>query len=333
MEETVLKSDQICIPVQKMVFEKMHNNVEVNSFSPRKEPGAHVREDGIFYVNDICYGDTYPNSFLDIWYPNEDQSVKRPTIIYIHGGGFIFGDKMTGDPLAAGAGRDIDFFAEIAKHGFNVVSPNYALAPEYRFPVQIEQVDQMLQFLTEHQEEYGLDMSRVFLGGGSAGADLSEIYGAMLCNPDYAKKVGVTPSIKKEQVLGLLIDEAALSVRNFEQNMNAMLGCWLGIDEPSSSEEAEKRMDASKWIEDFYLPSFIITSNEQVWFVDSAKDLSKVLEANGTDYEYFYRGPQCDKLEHGFMQRFAENQYAKECLDHMLDFVKRQIEKENGTGA
>ena len=325
MTEKVLQSDLKCVPIQKMVFERTCGGVPVNSFEPRNTPGEHVREDGVVYVNDICYGGKYPNSHLDIFYPDTDKKKKRPTVIYIHGGGMIFGDKVSGDPLAAGSGRDIDFCVEVAKRGYNVVSPNYALAPEYRFPVQLEQVDQILQYLTEHQEQYGLDMEHVFLGGGSAGACLSEIYGAMLVNPEYAEKIGVRPSIRKEQITGLLIDEAALSVRHYEENMNAMFGCWVGVDKPSEKEEIATLLDAAKWIRDRYFPTFIISSNLEIWFQDSAEDLAAVLEKNNTEYEYFFRGREYDELEHGFMKRYKNNKYAKECLEQMLEFMEKQL--------
>lgn len=321
-----LQSDLKCIPIQQMVFQKMMNGAPVNDFSPRSAPGEHLRPDGVLYVSDICYGTKYPNSYVDLWFPNADRTVSRPTIIYIHGGGFIFGDKVVGDPLAVAAERDVDFCAEMAKRGYNMVSMNYSLAPEYRFPVQIEQVDQMLGYLTEHQQELGLDMNRVFLGGGSAGADLSEIYGAVLMNPDYAKRLGITPSIQAEQIKGLLIDEAALSIRNFVDAMNAMLGCWLGTDDLSDP-EMERSMNPLHWIKDRYIPSFINTSNQEIWFLDSAQDLAAVLEKTGTDYEYFYRGPEHGKLDHGYMQKFASEPCAKECFEHLIAFVERQLQK------
>lgn len=328
MGEQVLKSDLKCIPIQKMVFEKTCGGVPVNSFEPRNVPGEHVREDGVIYVNDICYGTKYPNSHLDIFYPDGRQNEKRPTVIYIHGGGMIFGDKVSGDPLAAGTGRDVDFCADIAKRGYNVVTPNYALAPEYRFPVQLKQVDQILKYLTENQEKYNLDMEHVFLGGGSAGACLSEIYGALLVNPEYAVTIGVIPSIQKEQIMGLLIDEAGLSVRHFEENMNAMFGCWMGTDCPSENEEVEILLNPVKWIKDAYIPSFITSSNMEIWFQDSAEDLAAALEKNGTEYEYFFRGQEFDKLEHGYMKRYAGNKYAKECFDHMLEFMENRRKKQ-----
>ena len=326
MSEKILVSDLKCIPIQKMVFEKTCNDVAVNSFEPRNVPGEHVREDGGVYLNDVCYGKKYPNSHLDIFYPSAGKIAKRPTVIYMHGGGFVFGDKVSGDPLAVGAGRDVDFCSEVTKRGYNVVTFNYALAPEYRFPVQLEQVDQMLKFLTENQEIYGLDMEHVFLGGGSAGADLTEIYGTLLVNPEYARRVGVVPSIRKEQITGLLIDEAALSVKNFDENMDAMLGCWMGEDHPSKNENVELLMDATKWIKENYIPSFINSSNMEVWFKDSADSLVEVLEKNGTTHEFFFRGQECGLLEHGYMQRFASNELARECFDCMLKFMERQME-------
>ncbi len=322
----IIKHDLKCVAVQKMVFAKTMPGKKVNDYAPRNTPGTHLRPDGVLYVNDICYGEKYPNSQVDLWFPNDDRTVSRPTIIYIHGGGFIFGDKVMGDPLAVSADRDIDFCAEVAKRGYNVVSVNYALAPEYRFPVQVEQVDQMLGYLTEHQHELGLDMNRVFLGGDSAGAVLSEIYGAVLTNPEYAKRLNIQPSIRSEQIKGLLIDEAALSIRNFESNMNAMLGCWAGTNDLKDP-NIELSMNAVKWIVDTYIPSFINSSNQEIWFLDSAQDLAAALEKIGVEYEFFYRGPECDKLEHGYMQRFASNPYAKECFEHMLAFVRRQLEK------
>lgn len=325
MEETILESDLKCIPIQKMVFEQTCGGAAVNSFEPRNMPGEHVREDGVVYANDICYGGKYPNSHLDIYYADSDKSAKRPTVIYLHGGGMIFGDKVSGDPLAVRTGRDIDFCAEIAKKGYNVIAPNYALAPEYRFPIQLEQLDQMLKNLTKNQEQYGLDMEHVFLGGGSAGACLAEIYGAMLVNPEYAEKIGIMTSVRKEQIVGLLIDEAGLSVRNYEENMNAMFGCWMGVDYPSDKPEIVYVLDPTNWIGDTYIPSFIISSNMEKWFQDSAEDLAAALEKNGTEYEYFFRGQESDMLEHGFMKRYDSNEYAKECFERMLKFMEQQM--------
>ena len=51
-------------------------------------------------ISEIEYAKDYPNSFLDIIYPDENREADRPTLFYFHGGGFFAGSKNMGDPLA-----------------------------------------------------------------------------------------------------------------------------------------------------------------------------------------------------------------------------------------
>ncbi|SET18123.1 hypothetical protein SAMN05216348_1094 [Olsenella sp. KH3B4] len=76
-----------------------------NTYEPEGEPMDAVRDNGQRIVTDIAYADEYPNSFLDITYPDSDTSVRRPTSVYSHGGGFFGGGKGMGDPLASSVAR------------------------------------------------------------------------------------------------------------------------------------------------------------------------------------------------------------------------------------
>jgi hypothetical protein len=62
--------------------------------------------------------------------------------------------------------------AVIAKAGFNVVHLDYALSPAYRYPVPMEQRNQAIAFLHAQADRLGLDMTRVFIMGRSAGAQI-----------------------------------------------------------------------------------------------------------------------------------------------------------------
>ena len=165
----VSKKPQIIVGfIQSLLYQDR----PINSFEPFNEPDSTIREDGSLYVNDIKYGDEYANSYLDITYPSEDISVDRPTIIYFHGGGYFGGDKSMGDPLAVD--DDINFlFNEIVKNGYNFVNVNYALVPDYHFPVPLIQMNQAINFLVENDEKYGLNMDNVVIFGQSAGAILT----------------------------------------------------------------------------------------------------------------------------------------------------------------
>lgn len=172
-------NDLKCKLIQKAVYAKLYKGHKSNEWEPWKTPGVTTLSSGLVCRNDIKFSDTYPNSFADIWYA-DDSHAKRPTIVYFHGGGFIFGDKSSGDPMQA-AGGGVGKLESMVAAGYNLVNANYALSPEYRFPAQIHQTDQLFRFLLAHESELGLDMSRVCLSGGSAGANITEIYAACVC--------------------------------------------------------------------------------------------------------------------------------------------------------
>lgn len=318
---SLLTADLKCKIVQILVQKKVYKGNRFNSFEPWNKPGIKVFDDGLICKNDICYGEKYPSSFFDIWYLN-DSEMKRPTFVYFHGGGFIFGDKSNGDPLA----EDGSVLKDIVKAGFNLVNANYALAPKYRFPVQIEQVNELMTYLIEHEEELKIDMSRVVLSGGSAGADLAEIYGAAVCNKDYAEELGINPIMNKNNLKVLVIDEAALDTRTFDfnKNMYSMLHCWLG---EGSKEYKGKSvlLNAKEHIKDTYIPSWINTSNQESWFIDEAKALNDKLNAIGCEHDLVCFDKKEAVLNHGYMNLKDTNKYASEAFDRMINFVKEHI--------
>ena len=98
--------------IQKMLY---RNGKPINSFDPFAPAMRRVKENGQLYVTEIRYGTDYPNSYLDITYPNEDTSVCRPTVVYFHGGGFFGGDKSMGDPMAVDDDANRLFEEAVAK--------------------------------------------------------------------------------------------------------------------------------------------------------------------------------------------------------------------------
>ena len=99
-----------------------------NTYEPEGEPMDAVRDNGQRIITEIAYADEYPNSFLDITYPDSDTSVRRPTLVYFHGGGFFGGSKSMGDPLAS---SDVtSLLDDICVAGYNVVNVDYGLVPD-----------------------------------------------------------------------------------------------------------------------------------------------------------------------------------------------------------
>ena len=169
-------------------------------------------------------------------------------------------------------------------------------------------------------------MEHVFVGGGSAGACFSQVYGAALVNPEYADFINVHPAFPRENIRGLILNEPSLSMRLFEENMNAMYGCWLGADMPSEKPEEVRRLDVPAWITEDYLPTMLIASNVEEVFHDSAKALSDKLESIGVFCDFFYRSrEEAGDLPHGFIGNFRTNEASKECMGHLKRFIRRAI--------
>lgn len=318
--------DQRARALQKAVFAKLYPGRAVNSFRPAKAPSRVTLSNGTVYVNDICYGTQYPNSYLDIWYSPLREQRRCPTYIYLHGGGYLFGDKITGDPLATEAKLDNVYFKDLSARGFHVVSANYCFAPRYRAPAQFRQLNGMLAYLAEHADELGLDMQNVVLGGGSAGANFTAVYGLALCDPEYAKKIGVQVAIERERFKALVIDEAALDrAENAKSEGLCVMGlAWLGEKDMATSKKMAL-YDVGKQIRGDYIPAYLTASNVEPVFQATAESIVRALRDAGVEYEYYYRTQEeSEPLNHGFMNQFPVNAFARECYENMVQFISRK---------
>ncbi len=89
-----------------------------------------------------------------------------PTLLYLHGGGFTIGGIETHDSLC----RQLAL-----RSGAAVVSLDYRLAPEHRFPAAVEDCWAAMHWLVSNAETLRLDGSRLAVGGDSAGGTLAAV--------------------------------------------------------------------------------------------------------------------------------------------------------------
>jgi acetyl esterase/lipase len=112
---------------------------------------------------DIVY---YNSQTLDLYIPNATGAQPLPLVVYVHGGGMTSGDKSDLNPI---------FLNAFSSAGYAVASINYRLAPQYKYPTQIEDVKCAIRFLRSNAQAYGLNGSEVFAFGTSAGGQLVAI--------------------------------------------------------------------------------------------------------------------------------------------------------------
>ena len=98
------------------------------------------------------------------YFPKESIDHQGQTLLYFHGGGFSIGSLRTHDSLCK---HLVDLL------GWRVFSVEYRLAPEYRFPIPLEDCDKAMDWLVENAESLDVDPQKITVGGDSAGANLS----------------------------------------------------------------------------------------------------------------------------------------------------------------
>ncbi|WP_294131121.1 alpha/beta hydrolase [Sphingobium sp.] len=112
---------------------------------------------------DIAYG-PHERHRLDIYAPL-DATGPAPVLVFVHGGGFLKGDKGGADAWPnANVGR------MAAQAGFVGVVINYRLAPDHMWPAGSEDLAAVVAWLKANVAQHGGDPDRIVLAGTSAGA-------------------------------------------------------------------------------------------------------------------------------------------------------------------
>lgn len=114
---------------------------------------------------------------INIALPKGSSDTRYPVFVRMHGGGFIKGDKnqLNKQMLA------------MSKKGVVAASVMYRLAPQHRFPAQLEDVKLAIRFLKAHAEEFNLDPERIIVAGSSAGGYLATMVGVTGNSTEFSK--------------------------------------------------------------------------------------------------------------------------------------------------
>ena len=147
---------------------------------------------GITECRNISYGSHGKWNLLDVYYPN-GTTEPLPTIVSIHGGGYVYGTKE----IYRRYGMDM------ARRGFAFVNFNYRLAPKWKFPTPLWDTNAVMDWICKNATRYHLDPDRIILVGDSAGAQLASQYPAIATNPEYAQLFHMTVPEIRIRALGL----------------------------------------------------------------------------------------------------------------------------------
>ena len=143
---------------------------------------------------DIVYPSAGKNNTLDIISP-KSRIEPLPTIIWVHGGAFVGGDK-----------RDVEQYAvQIAANGYNVVLMNYALAPAAKYPSPLHQVADVYRFVESSVWQHGFDLNNLYFAGDSAGAQIAAQFATIQTNTSYAAQLEFEQTVPQRRIRGMLL--------------------------------------------------------------------------------------------------------------------------------
>jgi len=144
------------------------------------------------FKKDLSYGENSAQK-ADLLLPK--NKTDKPGIIYIHGGGWLVGDKASYNNMCA----------QWVQDGHPIVNINYRLGPRFHYPEQISDINSAIKFAQNLFREHGFNADQLILAGDSAGAHLACWYAAALNKPELAAWAKLETPIPAEMVRCLLL--------------------------------------------------------------------------------------------------------------------------------
>lgn len=258
-------------------------------------------------IRDLSYGPHGKWNLLDLYRPRE-AGRPLPVIVSVHGGAWVYGDKET-----------YTFYcSDLARRGFAVVNFSYRLAPKHKFPAALEDADAAFRWVAAHAEEYGLDPSRVFAVGDSAGAHILGLYACLFDDPALAARHGVRPPE------GLKLRAVALNCGVYHMTAGgggSTAALMRDVLPGGGTPEELEAVSVLHHVTAAFPPSFVMTTSGD-FLAEQAPPLVEKLQGLGAVCEYHYYGDEQRQLGHVFHcnQRLPE---ATRCNDDECAFFRR----------
>lgn len=263
---------------------------------------------------DISYESSYDDGYFDIYTPKNVKG-NQPTVLYIHGGYYLGGDKKSAEP----------YCRVLAAEGFVVVSMNYALAPKAKYPTQLKQVNEILGFLTDNSNEYNIDPTQIFIGGDSAGGHLSAQAGAFFTNDELAQKINIKRSIGGENIKGLLLLCGFYDFQTVRDTKFPFLDTAMWAFTDVRNYEKFSRADELNVVSNVtknYPDSFVTCGGDDPFYAQ-AKEMVGVLKENKISCVEYLPKSQGNKLKHEFQRDFSLAE-CKEAMEKTINFLKER---------
>lgn len=179
---------------------------EARAGSAKRDPAVTGLPEEVFSVEDRNVPG--PGGEIPVRVYRGSGDAMRPGMVYFHGGGWVVCGLDTHDVICRAIAR---------RSGGVVVSVDYRLAPEHKFPAAVEDAYAATVWVGENAAALGIDGSRLSVGGDSAGGNLATVV-SMLCRDRGG------PAIACQTLVYPVTDLGSLETASYEE---FAAGCCL----------------------------------------------------------------------------------------------------------
>ena len=228
----------------------------------------------------------------------------HPVVVYLHGGGWVGGSTKTHRKLGM----------QFAEAGYLTINVDYRLAPEHPFPAGLEDCVYAVKWTGENAKRWNGDVSRLAVGGDSAGGNLTAATLTSLAAEKYAG-----PAKPKAALLIYgLFDFPATIKREKTDALDGMVKAYAGAGYPAILEDP--RVSPLRAVKPGALPpSFVICGTADP-LLPETHSMAEALKRADIRHEVVI----LEDMPHGFLQ-FSVLSGCKQGLDKMFDFLRRTI--------
>lgn len=283
-------------PPQEYILEEMRKNADA------------VFNDKIEIIGIHKYEDRTILGYLPIriFYPGDCGPY--PVLIYFHGGGFVMHNIASHDSLCRKLAIEFNRI---------VVSVDYRLAPEFKYPACMEDGNAAFKWVYENAESFGGIPEKIILSGDSAGATIS----ASVCVSSINNHLPLPEGLVLFYGMYGAVDDNSDSMIMFGNGdyvLPKKMSDWcMGLYIPDGTDTSDPYLYPGKSNNLSCFPKTVIITAEYDPLRDDGETFYKQLKENGCDATLI----RANGMMHGFMLYWHRLNKAKEIISNIKDII------------
>ncbi|KSU03120.1 putative lipase [Lactococcus lactis subsp. lactis] len=265
------------------------------------------------------YDSRFKDNTYDLYLP-KDIKEGVPVLVWVHGGGYVGGDKSGVKEFATKLVSD----AHIA-----VVSMNYERAPESQYPNQLKQVSELIKELKKDKST-NMNLTNMMLGGDSAGAQITLQYTLTQTNEKYGRDLKIPHLLEKGSIKGTISYCGPVNLEQIKQTKSSSNFMKFFVRTVAWSELGTKNWKSSPQLKQASLvnhltstfPPTYITDGNAYSFQDQGLAFRNKLMQLSIPVSGLFFDKSKKEISHEYQFDYSKIE-AKECYRQTLFFIDK----------